>query len=101
MDMEMNMDMELEFEYMGRDRHKLVTDLKGNPLRLTLRKVQDIKGRNYSLYNVCKVTYNDDGSREVKRLYSESLTEAQVRAFYERPTYYIPEKEEVNDEHTF
>ena len=37
------------------DKYKIVNDLSGEPLRLTLKLKEEIKGKDYDLYTICKV----------------------------------------------
>ena len=37
------------------EKYTIVNDLSGEPLRLTLKLKEEIKGKDYNLYTICKV----------------------------------------------
>lgn len=65
------------------DKYKVITDLAGEQLRLTLLLEKEFKG--YNLYGVYKVKENN----KLQKLYSETFTKAQYKKFFDNPTYYI------------
>lgn len=75
------------------DKHRVVKDLSGEPLRLALVKKEEYEDKEYDLYTICKVLKRDE-EYEYIPLYSETFTPQQYAAFYDNATYYIAVTEE-------
>lgn len=78
--------------YYRQSREQKIKNFGGEQIVLTLKLKQEFKNKPFNLYDVCKVV---DGNNIP--LYSECLTEEQVNKFFDKPSYYLADKE-VNDE---
>lgn len=74
------------------DRCNLVKNFDGTPLKLELKLEQEFVDKKYDLYAVCKVV-EKDGEKEYIKLYSETFTPEQVRAFHSKNRYYLTDEE--------
>ena len=60
---------------------------------LPLKMKQEIPGKQFNLYTVCKVVEGRDIP-----LYDECLTKEQYDKFFNKPSYYQPEIDDKEDE---
>jgi hypothetical protein len=77
---------EINNEEQTKYRFRLGKDYSGKLLKLTLKLVQECEGKEYNVYQVCKVI--DDGVTEKPTflpLYVETFTDKQVEEFYNPP----------------
>ena len=74
--------------------YKLTRGCTGEIIKLTLVKVEECKGKEYDLYEICKI--NKYGKKIP--LYCETFTPEQVAAFYKGPKYYITDEDDKKKE---
>lgn len=82
--------------YYRQGREQKIKNFGSDQIVLTLKLKEKMSNKNYDLYTVCKIV----DEKEIP-LYNETFTNEQVEKFYQKPSYYIPKrnnKEDINNE---
>lgn len=80
-------------------RVRVGKDYSGKLLKMTLRMKQECAGKNYDVYEVCRVIDNGIDKPKFEPIYTETFTPAQIEEFYNPPVkkqFILGEQEDEN-----